>query len=68
MEKAIDQVMYAYTLINHLTPDEAQAARERLRGHLTGMKADERALAVEGMRYLRRADRDARQRPTPNSL
>jgi hypothetical protein len=59
MEKAIDQVMYAYTLIHQLTADEAQATRERLAGHLAGIDADERALAIEGMRYLRGAD----QRP-----
>ncbi|KRQ92574.1 hypothetical protein [Bradyrhizobium valentinum] len=62
MQKAIDQVMYAYTLITHLTADEAQATRERLAAHLTGMDADERALAVEGMRYLRGQDRASKRR------
>lgn len=63
MDKAIDQVMYAYTLINHLTPEEVQATRERLAAHLAGQDADEKTLAVEGMRYLRGANRDAQRRP-----
>jgi hypothetical protein len=62
MQKAIDKVMYAYTLITHLTPDEAQAARERLAAHLAGLDADERSLAVEGMRYLRGPDRVTKRR------
>jgi hypothetical protein len=62
MQTVIDKVMYAYTLITHLTPTEAQATRERLAAHLAGMDADERALAVEGMRYLRGPDRVAKRR------
>jgi hypothetical protein len=45
--------MYAYTMIANLTPDEAQATRERLAAYLNGIDAaDEKALAVEGMLYL----------------
>ena len=37
----------------NLTPEEAQATRERLAEYLAGMDVDEKALAVEGLRYLR---------------
>ena len=62
MLKAIDQVGYGYTMIANLTRDEAQAARQRLAAHLAGMAADEKALAVEGMRHLRGLERVARRR------
>jgi hypothetical protein len=62
MQKAIEKVMYAYTLLTYLTPDEADAIRERLAAHLAGMDADEKALAVEGMRYLRGSDRVTKRR------
>jgi hypothetical protein len=62
MQTAIDKVMYAYTLITHLTPDETQATRQRLAAHLAVMDADEKALAVEGMRYLRGSDRVSKRR------
>jgi hypothetical protein len=62
MLKAIDQVMHAYTMIANLTPDEVQATRQRLAAHLAGMDADEQALAVEGMRFLRGTQRVARRR------
>ena len=41
---------------------EAQATRERLTEYLAGMDADETALAVEGLRYLRGPGRVARRR------
>lgn len=53
MQKAIERVMYAYTLIANLTPDQVKATRDRLAAHLAGLDADEKVLAVEGMRYLR---------------
>ena len=62
MQAAIDKVMYAYTLIAHLSPAEADAARNRLTAHLAGMDADENALSVEGMRYLRGQDQVSRRR------
>jgi hypothetical protein len=41
-------------LIQKLTDEEAQAAREQLSSHLADRpEADERLLAVEGLRYLR---------------
>lgn len=61
MQPAIDQVMQAYTLIANLTPEEAQATRERLTAHLAGIAGDEKALAIEGLRYLRGSDRVSRQ-------
>jgi hypothetical protein len=66
MQTAIDKVMYAYTLIAHLTPDEVKATRDRLAAHLAGLDADENVLAVEGMRYLRGADHVAKRR-TPRT-
>jgi hypothetical protein len=62
MQAAIDRVMQAFTMMANLTPEEAQATRERLRAHLTGMVADEKTLAVEGLRYLRGPGRVARRR------
>ena len=68
MQTVMDKVMYAYTLIVHLTPEEAKATRDRLAAHLTGMDADENVLAVEGMRYLRGAERVAKRRTVRKSL
>ena len=62
MQAAIDRVMQAFTMMANLTPEEAQATRERLAAHLAGMDADEKALAVEGLRYLRGPGRVARRR------
>ena len=62
MQAAIDRVMQAFTLMANLTPEEAQATRERLAEYLAGIDADEKALAVEGLRYLRGPDRVARRR------
>ena len=68
MQKAIDRVMYAYTMIANLTQEEADATRERLTAHLAGMDVNESALAVEGLRYLRRSNRVARRRTTGRCL
>jgi hypothetical protein len=68
MQKAIDKVMYAYALIAHLTPDEVKATRDRLAAHLASLDADEKMLAVEGMRYLRGADRIGKRRPARTPL
>jgi hypothetical protein len=62
MRSVIDRVMQAYTMIANLTPEQAQATRERLATHLAGMDADDKALAVEGLRYLRGPERVARRR------
>ena len=62
MQEAMDRVMQAYTMIANLTPEEAQATRERLTQYLAGMDVDEKALAVEGLRYLRGPGRVARRR------
>jgi hypothetical protein len=62
MQAAIDRVMQAFTMIANLTPEEAQATRERLTQYLAGMDTDEKALAVEGLRYLRGPGRVARRR------
>jgi hypothetical protein len=62
MEKVIDRVMRTYGLMVNLIPEEAQATRERLTAHLAGMDADEKALAVEGLRFLRGPGRVARRR------
>jgi hypothetical protein len=62
MQASIDRIMQAFTMIANLTPEEAQATRERLTQYLAGMDADEKSLAVEGLRYLRGPGRVARQR------
>jgi hypothetical protein len=62
MQAAIDRVMQAFAMMANLTPEEAQATRERLAEYLAGMDGDEKALAVEGLRYLRGPGRVARRR------
>ena len=68
MQAAIDRVMQAFTMMANLTPEEAQVTREKLRAHLAGINADEKALAVEGLRYLRGAGRVARRRMAREAL
>jgi hypothetical protein len=54
MEAAIDRVMQTYGMIARLTPDEERVAREKVSSYLAEKpEADEHALAVEGLRYLR---------------
>ena len=62
MQAAIHRVMQTFTMMANLTPEEVQATREKLTKYLTGMDADEKALAVEGLRYLRGPGRVARRR------
>jgi hypothetical protein len=62
MQAAIDRIMQTFTMMTNLTPEEAQATRERLTEYLAGMDADETALAVKGLRYLRGPGRVARRR------
>jgi hypothetical protein len=54
MQAVIDRVMQTYAMIVNLNPDEERAARQRVTDYLAGKpEADEHALAVEGLRYLR---------------
>jgi hypothetical protein len=54
MQAAVDRVMKTYGMMVNLTPDAERAARERVTSHLADKpKADERVLAIEGLRYLR---------------
>jgi hypothetical protein len=47
--------MQTYTMIVNLNPEEERAARQKVAAHLAGKpEADEQALAIEGLRYLRR--------------
>ena len=62
MQAAIDRIMQTFTMMTNLTPEEAQATRERLTEYLAGMDAEETALAVEGLRFLRGPGRVARRR------
>lgn len=62
MQAAIDRVMQAFTMIANLTPAQALTTRQRLTAHLAGMDVDEKALAVEGLRYLRGPDRVSKRR------
>ena len=62
MQAAIDRVMQTYAMMVNLTPEEEEVTRQKLERHLAGMDADEKALAVEGLRYLRGPGRVARRR------
>ena len=62
MQAAIDRVTQTFMMMASLTREEAEAVRERLRAHLAGMEADEKTLAVEGLRYLRGHDRASKRR------
>ena len=62
MQEAIDRVMQTFAMMANLTPEEAEAARERLTAHLADLNADEKTLAVEGLRYLRGPDRTYKRR------
>ena len=62
MQAAIDRVMQTFAMMARLTPEEVQTTRERLTAHLAEMDADEKTLAVEGLRYLRGADRVFKRR------
>ena len=54
MQAAVDRVMETYGMIENFTPDEVKAARERVTSYLSERpEADDRALAIEGLRYLR---------------
>jgi hypothetical protein len=54
MQAVIDRVMQTYTMIANLNPEEERATRERVIMYLgSKSEADENALAVEGLRYLR---------------
>ncbi len=57
MQGAIDRVMQAYGLMVSLTEADERNARRRVEAHLTGVAGDERALAIEGLRYLRSTSR-----------
>jgi hypothetical protein len=55
MQAAIDRVMQTYTMIVNLSPDEERVARAKVTSYLADKPAaDEHALAVEGLRYLRK--------------
>jgi hypothetical protein len=62
MQAAIDRVMQTFMMMASLTREDAEAVRERLTAHLAGMEADEKALAVEGLRYLRSSNRVSKRR------
>jgi hypothetical protein len=53
MQDVVEQVMRAYGLMVNLTPEEEQAARDRLEQFLKDKSDDTRKLAVEGMKFLR---------------
>ncbi len=54
MQSAIDRVIETYGMIVNLTADEEREAREKVTCYLAKKSgADERSLAIEGLRYLR---------------
>jgi len=51
---AVDRVMKTYGMIVNLTADEERATREKVISYLAErLAADEKALTIEGLRYLR---------------
>jgi hypothetical protein len=53
MDAALDRIMYAYSLMVTLTPEEEEATRRRVVAYLAGREGPEEALAVDGLRFLR---------------
>jgi hypothetical protein len=62
MQSPIDRVMQAYGMMVNLTPEQERATREKLVSHLAEIDADDNAVAVEGLKFLRGSDRPARRR------
>jgi hypothetical protein len=48
-----DRVMHAYGMMVNLTPDEEEAARDRLRKFLEHRTGTDQELAVQGLQFLR---------------
>lgn len=54
MQAAVDRVMKTYGMIVNLSAEEEKATREKVISYLAEKPAaDEKALAIEGLRYLR---------------
>jgi hypothetical protein len=54
MEAAVDRVMKTYGMMVNLTADEERATREKVASYVAEKPgSDEKALAIEGLRYLR---------------
>jgi hypothetical protein len=54
MQAAIDRVMQTYAMLVNPSGDAERAARQKVTDYLAEKPAaDERALVVEGLRYLR---------------
>jgi hypothetical protein len=54
MQAAVDRVMKTYGMIVNLTVDEERAARQKVTSYLAEKpETDEKALAIDGLRYLR---------------
>jgi hypothetical protein len=54
MQAAVDRVMKTYGMIVNLSAEEERSTREKVISYLAGKPpADEKALAIEGLRYLR---------------
>lgn len=62
MQSPIDRVMQAYGMMVNLTPEQERATRARLESHLAELDADDNAVAVEGLKFLRGSDRPVRRR------
>jgi hypothetical protein len=54
MQSAIDRVIQTYGMLVNLTPEQEEAAREKVSAFLSRLEVDdENQLAVAGLRYLR---------------
>jgi hypothetical protein len=49
----VDKVMHTYGMMENLTPEQEQEARERLIKFLSGKTDDAHHLTVEGLKFLR---------------
>jgi hypothetical protein len=65
----IERVMHAYELMVNLTPEQEEAAREKVEQFLKNRTGSEQELAVQGLQFLRGA-RAMKLRPgrKPTSL
>jgi hypothetical protein len=66
----IERVLQVYGLMVALTPEEEHETRRRLTQYLAGIEADDNALAVEGLKFLRgpRPQRKRRRQARPASI
>ena len=53
MQTPLERVMQAYAMMVTLTPEQEDAARDRLQRFLKGRSGTDHELAVQGLQFLR---------------